>query len=322
MTSKRDLTRAEQVRTRRRQEGQKRPLQTANLTTRSMPPVVSRSAMMNVTQERVTIPNTKRRFQAAISMAGFELHIPVISLPRGGVKSRLFSLCLCFLLGAGIYLSLTLPEFRVTNAQVSGNQRLSAAEINSVLSSSGQAIFTLLPSDLETRLRLNYPELTSAKVTLDLPNKVSVKIVERQPVILWQQSGGFTWIDQNGVAFRPRGTAANLIQVNALAAPPPGPPATNDPLSPHPYLAMDMVKAIETLAPKVPAGTMLNYDPQKGLGWSDARGWQVTFGDNQKDMALKLQIYQSLVTALTQQGITPVFISVQYVNAPYYRMTQ
>ncbi len=44
------------------------------------------------------------------------------------------------------------------------------------------------------------------------------------------------------------------------------------------------------------------YDPQNGLGWTDTRGWQVSFGSNAKDMALKLQVYQSLVNSLTQAG--------------------
>jgi hypothetical protein len=255
-------------------------------------------------------------------MAGFELRMPAISLPSVEVKSRLFSMFLCILLGAGLYLIMTLPDFRVSQAQIMGNQRLSADEINAVLSTSGQPIFTLMPSDLETRLRLNYPELKSAHVILGLPNSVMVNIVEREPVILWQQGGGITWIDKNGVAFRPRGTAANLIPVAALAAPPAGSPAVNDPLSPLPYLSADMVKAIETLAPSVPAGTSIVYDPKDGLGWADARGWRVTFGYDAKEMAVKLKVYQSLIDSLTQQGITPVFISVEFANAPYYRMSQ
>ena len=322
MNGKRDLTRAEQVRTRRRLQPQKRPLQTSPVTARSLPPVVSRSGLTNASQQKTVTPNTNRRFQAAFSMAGFELHMPAVRLPNVEVKSRLLSLFLSLFLAAGIYLGLTLPEFRVVTAQITGNQRLSNAEINSVLNSSGQAIFTIVPADLETRLRLNYPELTSAHVTLSLPNIMSVKIVELQPVILWQQNGGVTWIDQTGVAFRPNGSVVNLIQVNALAAPQPGLPVVNDPLSPLPYLSADMVKAIETLAPKVPAGTTMIYDPQNGLGWSDTRGWKVSFGNDPQDMALKLQVYQSLVASLTQKGVTPVFISVQYVNAPYYRMSQ
>jgi len=202
MSGKRDLTRAGTGAHTPTPAAAKRPLQTSTVAARSLPPVVSRSGLTNVSQQKAATPNTKRRFQAAFSMAGFELRMPAVRLPNVQVKSRLLSLFLSLFLGAAIYLGLTLPEFRVAAAQVSGNQRLSTAEINSVLSSSGQSIFTVIPGDLETRLRLNYPELTSAHVTLGLPNIMSVKVVERQPVILWQQNGGVTWIDQNGVAFQ------------------------------------------------------------------------------------------------------------------------
>jgi POTRA domain, FtsQ-type/Cell division protein FtsQ/DivIB, C-terminal len=322
MSSKREMSRAELVRTRLRQEAKKRPALTSAINTRTLPPIVSRTGMTYTVQQKGTVPSTKRRFQAAFSIPGFEMRFPAISLPRAEVKSRLFSLFLCLLLGTAVYLAFTLPEFQVTGAQVSGNQRISADEINSVLGSSGQPIFMLRPSDLETRLRLNYPELVSATVTVGLPNLLAVNIVERQPVILWQQGGGFTWIDSSGVAFRPHGTADKLITVNAAAAPPPGTATSQDPLSPVPFLTVDMVKAIQTLAPSVPAGTTMTYDPQIGFGWQDARGWKVSFGNNANDIALRLQVYQSLVNTLTQQGIVPTFISVQYANAPYYRMNQ
>ena len=322
MSSKSDLSRAEMVRTRLRQQAKKRPVLNSVITTRTLPPIVSRAGLTYVSQQKTIPSSTKRRFQAAFSLPGFEMRLPAISLPHVEVKSRIISFLLCLLLGTALYLAFTLPEFRVTGAQVYGNQLLSADEINSVISSTGQPIFTIMPSELETRLRLNYPELISAKVTLGLPNILIVNIVERKPVILWQQGGGFTWIDTSGIAFRPRGSAGNLIPVSALASPTPVLLTGNDPLSPSPYISVDMVKAIQILAPSVPTGTTMVYDPRNGLGWLDTRGWQVSFGSNPKDMALKLQVYQSLVSSLTKQGIFPTFISVQYANAPYYRMSQ
>jgi hypothetical protein len=243
-------------------------------------------------------------------------------MPRVEGGWRWLSLFLSLLFATLLYIAWTLPAFRVVAANATGNQRLSADEINAVLNPAGQPIFALMPSDLETRLRLNYPELDSAKVSVSLPNVLTVDIHERQPIILWQQNGGYTWIDANGVAFRPRGVADQLISVAALVAPAPGLPSVNDPLSPVPFISLDMVKAIQTLAPSVPAGAAMIYDPHYGLGWLDSRGWQVFFGSESKDMTLKLQVYQALTTSLVQRGIFPAFISVQYANAPYYRMSR
>ncbi len=320
MSEKRELTRAEVVRLRRQQQTQKRETRSYELATRPLPPITARANTPYIAPRRTA--NTHRRLQASISMPGVHVQMPTIAMPRLENGWRLLSLFLTIAMGVAIYLAWTLPTFRVVSAQVQGNQRLSSEEINAVLNSVGQPIFTLKPTDLETRLRINYPELVSAKVGLRLPNIVTVNVTERQPVILWQINNGFTWIDDNGVAFRPRGNADHLISVVALGAPTPGSPSKDDPLSPVPYISSDMVEAIKLLAPHVPAGATLSFDPQYGLGWTDSRGWKVVFGSDPRDLPLKWQVYQSLVNTLLQKGIRPAFISVQYSNAPYYRISQ
>ncbi len=322
MRNERQKSRAEAVRMRRRDQAEKRVTRSSSMATRPLPPITSRGGMPYVGPARRTTGNTTRRFQAALNMPGIEVRMPAIQITSAGIRARLVSLFLSILLGTCLYLAATLPEFRAAPAQISGNQRLGADEINAALNATGQPIFTLTSAELETRLRLNYPELRSASVSIDLPNTISVSVIERQPVLLWQQGSGYTWIDEDGVAFRPHGTPGNLIPVSAFAAPPAGTGAQSDPLSPVPYIAPELVKAIQTLAPNVPQGTTLEYDPKYGLGWADSRGWKVYFGTDLKDMALKLQVYKSLVDALMQKGIQPAFISVQYANAPYYRMNQ
>jgi cell division protein FtsQ len=322
MSERREITRAETVRLRRRQQVQRRQAEPTALVTRPLPAITSRNNANYITPRSISRPSTHRRFQAVLSMPGFHVRMPALVLPRIEAGSRLVSGFLCLCLAASLYLVWTLPEFRVVAAQVSGNERIDGNEINAVLNPAGQPVFTFLPADLETRLRLNYPELASARVTLDLPNVMIVDVTERQPLILWQQNNGYTWIDAEGVAFRPRGAVDGLISVAALGAPPTGQPSSNDPLSPVPYISTDLVKAIRTLAPSLPEGTTMVYDPGYGLGWADARGWQIFFGSESKDMALKLQVYQSLVASLMQRGIFPAFISVQYANAPFYRMSR
>jgi cell division protein FtsQ len=322
VSPKPELTRAEIVRLRRRQQNASRMMaQSFERAVRPLPPVTSREGLRSGATKQKR-PSTKRRFQASLSMPGIQLRGPSITLPAVSIGGRLLSLGISLLLGALLYLAWTLPMFRVAGVQVAGNQRVGADEINAVLNSAGQPIFMLRPAELETRLRLNYPELASVRVRLGLPNVVSVELTERQPVILWQQGGGFTWIDEKGVAFRPRGAADGLIPVVALAAPAAGQPSANDPLSPVPFISAEIVKAVKTLAPSAPSGTPLLYDPRSGLGWADSRGWQVFFGSDGQDTALKLQVYQSLVTSLAGRGTYPVFISVQYPSAPFYRMSQ
>jgi POTRA domain, FtsQ-type len=322
MNEKREPSRAEAVRMRRRKQSQKRLAHSSELAMRPPPPITSREGINYAAPMRVGKANTRRRFQATLLLPGVKVSMSSISLPRFEAGWRVLSFLMSLLLGTALYFAWNSSTFRVAEAQVHGNQRIRTNEINAVLSSAGQPIFTLIPPDLETRLRLNFPELSSVKVSLILPNLISVSVTERQPVILWQFNGAYTWIDDSGVALRPRDKADNLIPVAALAVPPPGLPLQNEPLAPVPYISANMVKAIKTLAINLPAGTTMTYDPLYGLGWSDSRGWKVFFGSDAGDMALKLQIYQALVSSLQQRGIIPVFISVQYLNAPYYRMSQ
>lgn len=322
MSAKRSQTRAELVR-RRRAERVNRELE--QITKQALKPAVK------VTSRAPTIPlsavpqrqQKRRRFNVVFGMPEIHLHRPKFSMPRFHANWRLASFLFALLLGTAIYFALTLPYFHVPTATVLGNNRLSREEITAVLGVTGQSIFTVQPQDLRARLLMNYPELLSAEVNVYLPNHVYVTVVERQPLIFWQQEGeGYTWIDQNGVAFVPRGFVEGLIPVIAQDAPPAGAPSLDDPLSPPPYMTRELVDAILALAPLAPANTTMTFSFADGLGWTDPRGWQAAFGKSARDMPLKMRVYQSLVDSLTAQGKTPEYISVVHLDGPYYRMAE
>lgn len=322
MSEKPTLSRAEEIRRRRAREQAKREKQASERAYRPLPPVTARSEARYVApRQKSRQRNGTRRYNAAVTGSPrARLRIP--ALPQLRVGMRLASFFLVLILGGALYFAWTTPYFRVSEAQVTGSARLSPAEINAALGIANEPVFLLKPAEIVTRLRLAYPELAGAEVKVQLPNQVEVRVTERQPVIMWQQGNGFTWIDASGVAFRPRGQVDGLIQIIGLATPPGSNITTNDPLDPPPYLAPDLVKAAQLLASNVPAGATLTYDPINGLGWTDSRGWQVYFGSTSKDITLKLSVYQALVASLTARSLTPNFISVVHADAPYYRMAK
>lgn len=303
-----------------RKPRQPRPPMKTKSASRELPPLVARGVVNDFALQHRK-KNARRRFEALLSLPRPTLRslaLPGVQLRPGW---RLLSFTLVVLLAVALYLLWTMPQFRVVVAQVSGNQRLTADEINAVLGLNGRPIFLLSPADIEAQALRNYPELASVTASVSLPNRVSIAVVERQPVILWQQDGSYTWIDADGVAFRPRGEAAGLVVVQALAAPPAPPVLDPDSLAARPYISAETVNAILTLAPFAPPGTPILYDPQKGLSWNDGRGWQAVFGSGQ-DMAVKVRIYQALVDSLVGRGIRPVLINVAYYKAPFYRLEQ
>lgn len=316
MTEKRSSSRSEEVRLRRSREQVSRQKKVIERAYRPAPAMPARDRTARVTPRR----ETGRRFNIAVGLPQSRFQVP--SLPRIQPGWRMVSLALSLALAVALYLLWNLPYFRVGEVTVTGLVHLSPSEINIALGASGQSIFGLRPDEMETNLRIAYPELSSVHVRIGLPNQVQVEVVERQPVLLWQLSEGYTWIDANGVAFRPRGEVSGLIPVMALATPPVGRPILSDPLSPLPYLPAEMVKSVQILSASLPAGTTMLYDARNGFGWNDPQGWQVFFGTDSRDMALKVRVYQSLVTSLTARGIYPALISVLQVDAPYYRMAQ
>jgi cell division septal protein FtsQ len=326
MSEKKEVTRSELVRLRREREKTQRRQRAQKEATRPLPMVTTRAkrAVAQPKRKLTRSDNVRRarRFQVALLPVAPDANLRGISLPRPRLGPRLFSFFVVALLGAALYCAFALPEFRVGEAQVTGNQILSAAEISSALNAAGQPVFLLVPSQLETRLRLNYPELSSAHVTVTLPNVVSVQVAERKPVIRWEQGSGYTWVSEDGIAFRPRGELTGLISVNALSAPPTDGNVSSDPLTPAPFISSEMVRAIQGLAAHVPPGMTILYDASFGFGWNDPRGWRVYFGTKASDVELKMHVYEAMVNSLTQRGIRPAVINVTYPTAPYYRMSQ
>ncbi len=322
MSTTLQLRRSEVVRQRRRRQVERRVTKSGALASRPVARMTTRGASPYAGTSVMRGTGARRQYQAAISMPGIEVRMPMISVSSQSLKWRLVSGTLSVVLLALLYTAWSAAFFTVGMPNITGNQRVSSDEINAVLGASGMPSFLLAPAQLEKRLRQNYPEIISADVRVIFPNDLSVAVVERTPVIAWQQGNAYTWIDQDGVAFRPQGNADNLITVSARGTPPPGIPLAADPNAPIPYITPAMVEAIKLLAPDVPAGETMLYDPKSGLGWTDSRGWQVYFGNDNSDLATKLQVYQALVKTLQAQGVAPAFISVQYANAPYYRMSQ
>lgn len=320
MTQKRDLTRAEIVRRRRTERAMKEMTQTRERAVKPPVKVTSRTPTVPI----VIAPRQKerRRYNVALGLPEIHLRKPKFSVPRFHANWRLASFIIALALGAAIYLALTLPYFQVPVATVLGNNRYTREEINSVLGVTGKSIFTIQPEQVRARLLTNYPELLSAEVKVYLPNHVYVTVTERQPVIQWQQGGGYTWIDATGVAFRPKGALEGLVVVNGLDAPPAGVAVTDDPLSPPPFITKELVDAIIALSPLVPANTTLTYSAADGLGWTDPRGWRVAFGTSAHDMPLKIRVYLALVDTLTAGNKVPEFISVVHPDGPFYRMAE
>jgi cell division septal protein FtsQ len=319
MNEKKELSRSELVRQRRAEEHVKDMQRAAKVVTRRAP-ATARTRTESAQPRRTTTRNPRRRFQIAMPLT--RDNVRTLNIPRPHFGWRALSFTIVLVAGILLYLAFNLSFFKVTQAQVVGNQLISPDEVNAVMGLTGQPIFKVKPMDLENRLRLNYPELVSVKVDVSLPNIVTVTLTERQPVIRWEQGGGYTWVSEDGVAFKPRGELSGLIPVLALSAPPVEGSVSTDPSNPAPFISTEMVETLKGLSAHAPAGVPILYESGMGFGWNDPRGWRVYFGTKASDVELKMRVYESMVNSLTQRGIRPALINVVYPTAPYYRMIQ
>ena len=324
MSEKKLASRSDLVRQRRRAKTQgprpQKKKSRAQSNYRELPPITARGVVNDFAIERRK-KTQKRRFNAVLNLPR-----PIArALPTPHTKIqvgwRLLSFILVLLLGTSLYLFWTLPEFRVNAARITGNQRVPTDEINAALELDGRPVFLLTPAHIREKALRAYPELASVDVSFDLPNLVTVNVTEREPIIQWQQEEGFAWIDETGTAFRPRGEAPGVIVVQALGAPPAITVLEQDTLIPAPFITEETVKSLVALAPYVPAGATILYDPVTGFSWTDGRGWQAVFGSGD-DMEVKARVYQAMVDWLTQRGVQPILINVAYPDAPFYRVEQ
>jgi len=326
MSEKNEPTRSDLVRQRRKRENTQRMDRARKESTRPAPPSTNRKRRSATTPKRQSAPpvpsrSARRRFQNALLPVAPDAELRGIRISRPQLGRRLPSFLVVALLATALYLAFNLPQIQAGQAQVIGNQMLPPEEINAALNISGKPVFLLIPSKLETQLRRSFPELISASVNVTLPNTISIYVYERKPVIRWEQGISFTWISEDGVAFRPRGDVQGLISVTAASAPPTEGNFSPDPLTPAPFISLEMVQAIKGLANHVPPGAVILYDASFGFGWDDPRGWKVYFGTSGHDIELKMRVYESMVNSLTQRGIQPALINLTYPTAPYYRMS-
>ena len=266
------------------------------------------------------VKNSRRKsYDSVLSLGRTTVRAPAISLPRLG--SRWASAVLTLVLGLMVYTMWTANTFKVSAAEVTGIQRLQAADVTQVLGLAGQPIFTVIPSKLEQDLRTAFPDLAKVSVQVAFPNHIRVAVVERMPILAWYQDGKTTWIDADGISFTPRGDVQGLVQIAANGAPP-KPALSAEPqksVYDQVFISPDMVQAILTLAPQIPTGSPMVFDPQYGMGWQDGRGWSVYFGQTTQDVPMKLKVYQSILDTFSKQGIQPTLISLAYLDAPFYK---
>ncbi len=252
-----------------------------------------------------------------------------INLPKLHPGPRLFSFFLVIFCALDMYVMFSMDPFVVRKEQVAGNERVSIEEIVSASGAIDQPAAFINPLQLEHNIRVAFPDIENVQVDVGLPGSVFVTVSERKPVAAWVNGEKITWVDAQGYGFQPRGEVAGLVTIKAKSDPAvPGAVEGQAVATPAPvigarlFMDSELTNAIKTLSAYVPQGTVLVFDPEYGLGWSDPKGWDVYFGYSNGDADLKIRVYQSMIEYFSSNNLQPVLINVEFPNAPFYRLEQ
>lgn len=342
-----ELSRADQLRQKRQQTSQQRvntPRQQA------APRSVASVQTPNVTYRRTSpyaTPNlagarpatSTRKVHYARGANGVEIRMP--ALPAANVNWQSASLYIAFALLLVVILLTNLSGFQVAAVELKGANRVTGADVTPAVVAVSHSIFTLDRETVVKAVAAAFPEFSKISLRVALPNRVVLNVSERQPVLAWISGDTTQWIAADGVVMPARGDGGTLLTISSDVAVPASSPASADQSSASTsdstdaqastdasttaaaagpqIVSQQLLQAAVSLASQMPSGASLVYDPVSGLGWNDPQGWQVYFGLDLSDIALKQSEYQAILARLQSLGITPSLISVAHIDSPYYR---
>lgn len=328
-TEKTTPSRADLVRQRRAQTTQKRVQRAKQSVARRerRPVVIARGMATSASSPTRSLPTAKvrRQYYITLGVSGAELRMPAMPLVNPGW--RLLSGMIAVLMALILYTLFNSPTFQVQRIEAVGLQRLTSADLQAVLGITGKPAVALDIQTLKLELEAAFPELKDIRIRLLFPARLILTAVERQPALAWQVGSDTYWIDPEGVILRPRGEAGKLPLVTANALPPlmnsDGLNSTSASLNPPEAWGKrtnaQFVQAILNLRQRLSPETPLVYDSEIGFGWQDPNGWQVLLGNTLDDFEAKIQLYQIILAQIQQRGLHPQVISLEYLQAPFYK---
>jgi len=324
-------SRASQLRERRTQNSQERVSKARKASNRSprSQPVVIRGGFTGAAVPLRQIKSSKLRKQYYYTMgaSGAEVRLPAIPWVKPG--ARLISLGLLVITALAIYLVAFSQEFEIRQFKIEGAQRLTYADFEAVLGLEGSPVVALDSRMATANLATAFPELASIEIIIGFPAEVTLRVVERQPVLAWLGADTTYWMDPEGYILPPRGDGGDLLLVQGDGLPSlvPGeePVETNGKTLEPPsvwgrQVDPQVLKVIFELSPRLQPDSTLVYNPLNGLGWVDPRGWDVYIGRDLENFDQKLLIYEAIVAKFEREGIYPLeMVSVEFINAPFYK---
>jgi hypothetical protein len=227
-----------------------------------------------------------------------------------------------------LYLFLTRDVFFINVIYVGGTRYLTAGEIYGRSGLARQHLFQVDAAAVETLLEAD-PSIADASVSVGWPpNMVQISITEREPALIWEQAGQRVWVDVRGRVMQLREDQPDLPRV-VVSAPSERPHLSGCPLQgmdellgPGSCIDAETVSGVLQFRTLYPNVDEIVYDPAKGLGYRDGRGWLLWFGDG-ADLLTKIAVYNEIVRRVyTEARRQFIEVNVSDPDRPYFSLAR
>ena len=202
-------------------------------------------------------------------------------------------------LGWGLYALFSTPLFFVYGAEIQGNVAVSSREIYNASGIDSQSIFWIGPAEVIDRI-MTLPNIKSALVSVSLPAKVTIEVIERRPELLWQTGETVWWVDQEGTIVPPRGDVDGMLRIID---------DDRKPLEAGYRVDPTIIQGAQTLRILAPDVSVIRYSRSQGLTVATPEGWPVYLGDGSQIKA-KLVVLTAVLADLKARNVTPAYINV------------
>lgn len=214
------------------------------------------------------------------------------------------------LLGYGAYWTWSSPFFKVSNIEVTGNERIATGTVVEATSLLGESMFD---ADLASAQRALYaqPLVNSVTIERQWPHTIKIAVVERKPWGTWEQSDVRYTIDREGVVL---GTSPAPQGSPVIKSSEPGNRIVGDRVD---YQAVDAAAEIYEKLPRQLGTTVkeVAFITGKGVQVTTANDQTALFGDS-SSIAYKLSVWAALQSEAQAQRINYTTIDLRYGNRP------
>jgi len=200
-------------------------------------------------------------------------------------------------------------RFYVSAAQIQGTALIDAEEVYRASGLDGYSIFYINRAQVTKRICTEVPGIEQVHVDCQLPDRLLIRIEERNVRFIWHAAGTAFLVDGTGRLLQiDDGSHAGLVSVQDL---------DERPLQLGDQVDVVALRSVEGLHSLLPEIRTFEYSQAKGVSLFDARGWRVYFGDDQL-LPQKVASMHAILQKIASRDEPVRLIDLRFVGSPYY----